>query len=153
MRYFDYKKVAREPSIPPAQLARLCMTIRKDFPADDLLYELHVLRARMAVRDGYAKIEDILPAMPLIASPRRQPWRREATFPQIQDAHDACRHKLRAWRRLRWASETGTVVRRGPKPLHSVSVEPSPPRSSRMAWCPSSKWSQTKPRGRRLGGV
>ena len=71
MRYFDYKKVAREASIPPAQVARLCKMIRKDFPADDMMYELHVLRACMAVRDGYAKIEDILPAKPVLASSRR----------------------------------------------------------------------------------
>ena len=42
--------------------------IRKDFPADDMMYELHVLRACMAVRDGYAKIEDILPSTPVAAA-------------------------------------------------------------------------------------
>ena len=46
--------------------------IRKDFPADDMMYELHVLRACMAVRDGYAKIVDILPAKPVVAAPRRK---------------------------------------------------------------------------------
>jgi len=100
MRYFDSKKLAREAasasptslvpsgvgsrwwpplfafvirhwSSPPAQLARLCKMIRKDFPADDMMYELHVLRACMAVRDGYAKIEDILPATPVVATSRR----------------------------------------------------------------------------------
>jgi hypothetical protein len=45
--------------------------IRKDFPADDMMYELHVLRACTPVREGYAKIEGILPATPLIASSRR----------------------------------------------------------------------------------
>jgi hypothetical protein len=45
--------------------------IRKDFPADDMMSELHVLRASMAVRDGYAKIEDILPATPVVAASRR----------------------------------------------------------------------------------
>jgi hypothetical protein len=45
--------------------------IRKDFPADDMMYELHVLRACMPVRDGYAQIEDILPATLLLASSRR----------------------------------------------------------------------------------
>jgi hypothetical protein len=42
--------------------------IRRNFPADDMMYELHVLRARMAVRNGYAKVEDILPATPVVAS-------------------------------------------------------------------------------------
>jgi hypothetical protein len=36
--------------------------IRKDFPADDMMYDLRVLRACIAVRDGYAKIQDVLPA-------------------------------------------------------------------------------------------
>ena len=35
------------------------------------MYELHVLRACIAVRDGYAKIEDILPATPLVAASHR----------------------------------------------------------------------------------
>jgi len=62
----------REASIPPAQLDRLCNIISKDFPADDTMYELHVLRACMAVSDGYAKIVDILPAKPVVAAPRRK---------------------------------------------------------------------------------
>ena len=57
------------PCAPPAQLARLAKMIRRDFPADDMIYELHVLRACMAVRDGYAKIEDILPAAPSSCPP------------------------------------------------------------------------------------
>ena len=61
----------REASIPPAQLARLCKMIRKDFPADDMVYELHVLRACMAVHDRHAKIEDILPAISVAAASRR----------------------------------------------------------------------------------
>jgi hypothetical protein len=62
------------PTIPtrtPAHLARLCKMIRKDSPADDMIYELHVLRACMPVRNGYARIEDILPAKPVVAPSRR----------------------------------------------------------------------------------
>ena len=69
MRYFNYRKVAREAGIPSDKLGTLCGTIREEFPTDDMMYELHVLRACMAVRDGYAKVEDILPAEPV---PRRQ---------------------------------------------------------------------------------
>ena len=36
------------------------------------MYELHVLRACMADRDGYAKNVDILPAKPVVAAPRRK---------------------------------------------------------------------------------
>jgi hypothetical protein len=69
MRYFDYRKVAREAAIHPDKLAVLCRLIRKDFPNDDMIHELHVLRACMAVRDGYARLEEILPAQsPTLAS-------------------------------------------------------------------------------------
>ena len=65
MRCFNYKKVAREAGIPTDRLAELCESIREDFPTDDMMYELHVLRACMAVRDGYAKLENILPQEPV----------------------------------------------------------------------------------------
>ncbi|MBM4033360.1 MAG: hypothetical protein FJ291_16475 [Planctomycetes bacterium] len=64
MRYFNFKKVAREAGIPPDALADLCKSIRAEFPTDDMMYELHVLRACMGVRDGYAKLEDVLPQEP-----------------------------------------------------------------------------------------
>jgi hypothetical protein len=62
MRWFNYKKVAREAGVPPGKLAELCKSIRVEFPTDDMMFELHVLRACMAVRDGYAKIEEIVSA-------------------------------------------------------------------------------------------
>jgi hypothetical protein len=61
MRYFNYKKVAREARIAPGKLAALCRSIREELPTDDMMHELHVLRACMAIRDGYAKLEEILP--------------------------------------------------------------------------------------------
>jgi hypothetical protein len=60
MQYFDYESVAREAGIPQARLAELCALIRREFPFDDMLYELHVLRACMAVRDGTVRLDDIL---------------------------------------------------------------------------------------------
>ena len=44
MRYFNYEKAAREGNIPPDKLADLCKMVREEFPQDDMLYELHVLR-------------------------------------------------------------------------------------------------------------
>ncbi len=70
MRYFNYKKVAREAGIPPDALADLCHGIREEFPTDDVMYELHVLRACMAVRDDYARVEDILPHEPVVLASR-----------------------------------------------------------------------------------
>ncbi len=60
MRYFDYETVAREAQILADKLARLLLLIRQEFPNDDLMYELHVLRACMAIRDGYLDMEEVL---------------------------------------------------------------------------------------------
>ncbi|HEY3319802.1 MAG TPA: hypothetical protein VGP72_04925 [Planctomycetota bacterium] len=60
MKYFDYEKVAREIGIPADKLALLCEIFRRDYPRDQMLFELHVLRACMAVRDGLTTLDAIL---------------------------------------------------------------------------------------------
>ena len=60
MSHFNFTPVAKEAGIPPDKLRELCAVIRRDFPADDMLYELHVLRACMAVRDGLIGLDDVL---------------------------------------------------------------------------------------------
>ncbi|TMA87870.1 MAG: hypothetical protein E6J74_28750 [Deltaproteobacteria bacterium] len=60
MKYFDYESVAREAKISPAKLRHLLNLLREEFPNDPLMYELHVLRACMAVRDGHISINDVL---------------------------------------------------------------------------------------------
>ena len=62
MRYFDYEKVAHEAHIPPDKLTTLCQIVRKEFPRDDMLYELHVLRACMAIKAGVLTIADAVQA-------------------------------------------------------------------------------------------
>ena len=60
MRYFDFEKVAREAAIPEDKLEELCQSIRREFPRDDMMYELHVLRACMAIKDGHVSLEDAI---------------------------------------------------------------------------------------------
>ena len=55
MRYFDYRKVAEEARIQPDKLATL-ISIRKEFPKDNMMLELHVLRACLAIRDGHMRV-------------------------------------------------------------------------------------------------
>lgn len=45
VEYFDYRKVAREMKVPNRVLKKIKEDVKKDFPADKMLYELHVLRA------------------------------------------------------------------------------------------------------------
>jgi hypothetical protein len=60
MKYCDYESVAREAKISPEKLRHLLNLLREEFPNDPLMYELHVLRACMAVRDGHISINDVL---------------------------------------------------------------------------------------------
>ena len=41
MEYFNYRSVAEQAKMPPAELAALARLIRSEFPTDDMLYELH----------------------------------------------------------------------------------------------------------------
>jgi hypothetical protein len=64
VRYFDYEQVAREAKIPPDQLAALGTLVRQEFPWDDMMYELHLLRVCTAIRDGHVTLEQALKAEP-----------------------------------------------------------------------------------------
>ncbi|MFH1708866.1 MAG: hypothetical protein ABIF71_13255 [Planctomycetota bacterium] len=50
MEYFDYRAVARSMHVPPAVLKTIIAEVRRDFPRDRMMFELHVMRA---VRSGY----------------------------------------------------------------------------------------------------
>lgn len=60
MNYFDYEKVAREAGIGPEALDELCRHVREDYPFDDMLFELHVLRVCMSVRDGVVALDEAI---------------------------------------------------------------------------------------------
>ena len=60
MHYFDYEEVAREANIPPDKLDKLRKIIRDDFPHDDMMFELHLLRACRAIQEGVVSIEDAI---------------------------------------------------------------------------------------------
>ena len=57
MSYFDYESTAREAGISENDLSAIREAMRADFPEDEMMWELHVLRACMAVRDGRLTIE------------------------------------------------------------------------------------------------
>ncbi len=60
MRYFDYQGVAREAGISAEDLERLCRLIRQEFPGDDMLFELHVMRACKIIKDGPYTMDQIV---------------------------------------------------------------------------------------------
>ncbi len=58
MRYFDFEKSAREVNIPPAKMEELRRLVRQEFPRDEMMYELHLLRACMAIKGGVVSVEE-----------------------------------------------------------------------------------------------
>jgi hypothetical protein len=60
MEYYDYERIARDAGISAGDLERLCRLIRREFPRDDMMYELHVMRACRVVRDGPYTLEQIV---------------------------------------------------------------------------------------------
>jgi hypothetical protein len=60
MRYFDYQAVAREAKIPEPKLLKLVELIRQEFPNDQMMAELHALRACQAIRDGHVQIDEAI---------------------------------------------------------------------------------------------
>ena len=60
MKYFDYEEAARDAGLDAEQLQALCRLVREEFPGDEMMFELHVLRACHAVRDGWLTLEDAL---------------------------------------------------------------------------------------------
>ena len=60
MRYFNFEKTAKEAGIPSDKMDEICQIVRKEFPRDEMMYELYVLRVCMAIKDSYISIEDVI---------------------------------------------------------------------------------------------
>lgn len=57
---FDYATVARRAGVSEAQLERLCTLVRAEFPSDEMMAELHILRALLAIERGDTTLEEVL---------------------------------------------------------------------------------------------
>jgi hypothetical protein len=64
VNYFDYEKPPRLAHIPPEKLDELSRVMRRDFPTDEMMYELHLLRACMAIREGVLTLEEAVRSEP-----------------------------------------------------------------------------------------
>jgi hypothetical protein len=45
IEFFDYKSLARKMKVPALTIKQIEKEVKKEFPSDKMLYELHVLRA------------------------------------------------------------------------------------------------------------
>jgi len=57
---FDYRSAAQRAGILERDLDRLCRVVREDFPDDEMMFELHVLRALLAIESGQITLEQAL---------------------------------------------------------------------------------------------
>ena len=57
---FDYPVAARRVGLTDEQLDRLGKQIRLEFPDDEMMFELHVLRAILSVESGRVSLDQIL---------------------------------------------------------------------------------------------
>lgn len=67
---FDYLNPAQRIGLTDVQLNQLCNQVRTEFPNDDMMFELHVLRAILAVESGRTTLNQILQepeVQPLVA--------------------------------------------------------------------------------------
>ena len=60
--YFDYLTVARECRLTAGQVATLEAVERREFPDEQMMFELHMLRVIEQIRAGRLKLEDVLSA-------------------------------------------------------------------------------------------
>lgn len=57
---FDYRAAARRAGVREEDLGRLCQLVREEFPDDEMMFELHVLRAVLAIESGQITVEQAL---------------------------------------------------------------------------------------------
>ncbi|MCL5104545.1 MAG: hypothetical protein M1133_10615 [Armatimonadetes bacterium] len=60
MIYFDYKTIAEQAGISDADLALIQELMQREFPHDEMMRDLHILRACMAVRDGRVTLDQVM---------------------------------------------------------------------------------------------
>ena len=58
--HFDYEKLAQEAKIPQDKLIQLKKTLREEFPRDEMMYELHLLRICMSIKEGDVSLDEAL---------------------------------------------------------------------------------------------
>jgi len=57
MQHFDFETVVREAGVSTEKLQFLAKNVREEFPTDDMMYELHLMRVCSAIRDKYLNLE------------------------------------------------------------------------------------------------
>jgi len=56
---FNYEAIAKRINLPEERLSEIGKIIRKDFPRDEMMFELHMLRVLMALERKDLTLEDL----------------------------------------------------------------------------------------------
>lgn len=57
---FDYLTAAKRAGIPQDKLNQLSALVRAEFPSDEMMAELHILRAILSIERGDTTLDEIL---------------------------------------------------------------------------------------------
>jgi hypothetical protein len=55
---YDVETAFKKSGLSPAVIQKIKLQVRKDFPNDDMMYELHIIRILNAMKKGYWKVGD-----------------------------------------------------------------------------------------------
>ena len=69
LQYFDYVAVATAARISEADLAAIEAHVRADYPSDQMMFELRMLRTCNAIKSGAATVADALRPDPSAGTP------------------------------------------------------------------------------------
>jgi len=56
---FNYEAIAKRINLPEERVSEIGKIIRKDFPRDEMMFELHMLRVLMALERKDLALEDL----------------------------------------------------------------------------------------------
>ncbi len=57
---FDYESLAKKINLPTEKLTQIRSLVRSDFPDDEMMFELHMLRVLMALERKDISFEEIV---------------------------------------------------------------------------------------------
>jgi hypothetical protein len=60
MEIFNLEETKRESGLPGHQLAQLEERVRVEFEGDEMMFELHLIRALKALKEGWVTFEEAL---------------------------------------------------------------------------------------------
>jgi hypothetical protein len=55
---FDIETAFRRSGLSVNEIEKIKRQVRRDFPNDDMMYELHIIRILNAMKKGYWKLDD-----------------------------------------------------------------------------------------------